>query len=79
LSLEQTLGGQFVEHWDEGGRLVATVTGWSKDRHLALTGSFHLALGIGVGTFDLDDVGDSTLLRFTFRAVGVVDRRWSTG
>jgi DNA-binding transcriptional ArsR family regulator/uncharacterized protein YndB with AHSA1/START domain len=73
LSLEPGLGGQFVEHWDEGGQLVATVTGWSPDRHLTLTGSFHLALGIGVATFDLDDVAGSTLLRFTFRAVGVVE------
>jgi DNA-binding transcriptional ArsR family regulator len=73
LSLEPGLGGRFVEHWDEGGQLVATVTGWSPDQHLALTGSFHLALAIGVATFDLDETAGCTLLRFTFRAVGVVE------
>jgi DNA-binding transcriptional ArsR family regulator len=73
LSLDPTLGGQFVEHWELGGQLVATVSGFSPERHLALTGSFHLALGIGVATFDLDEVPGGTLLRFTFRAVGVVE------
>jgi DNA-binding transcriptional ArsR family regulator/uncharacterized protein YndB with AHSA1/START domain len=72
LSLEPRLGGQLVEHWDEGGQLVATVTGLSQDRHLGLTGSFHLGLALGVATFELEKAADGTLLRFSFRAFGVV-------
>jgi DNA-binding transcriptional ArsR family regulator/uncharacterized protein YndB with AHSA1/START domain len=79
LSLDPWLGGQFVEHWDEGGQLVATVTGWSLDRHLAMTGSFHLGPAIGVATFDLDEVAGETSLRFTFQAVGVVDPAMAEG
>ena len=49
------------------------MTGWGQDEHLALTGSFHMAVGVGVATFDLAESAAGTLLRFSFRAIGVVD------
>jgi uncharacterized protein YndB with AHSA1/START domain len=73
LSLEPRLGGLFVERWDEGGSVIATVTGWSRHRHLELTGRFHLGVALGVATFDLARTDEGTLLGFAFRAVGAVD------
>jgi DNA-binding transcriptional ArsR family regulator/uncharacterized protein YndB with AHSA1/START domain len=73
LSLEPQLGGLFVERWDDGGSVIATVTGWSEHRHLELTGRFHLGIALGVATFDLARTDEGTLLRFAFRAVGAVD------
>jgi len=49
------------------------VTGWAQDEYLAMTGSFHMSIGVGVATFDLAEVGTGTLLRFSFRAIGVMD------
>ena len=72
LTLEPTLGGTLLEHWDEGGAVMAWVTGWQQDRHLALTGPFH-HVTVGVATFDLVPIDSGTLLRFSFRAVGVVE------
>jgi DNA-binding transcriptional ArsR family regulator/uncharacterized protein YndB with AHSA1/START domain len=73
LSLGAGLGGMFVERWDDGGSVIATVTGWSQPRHLELTGPFHLGVALGVATFDLAPTADGTLLRLAFRAVGAVD------
>jgi DNA-binding transcriptional ArsR family regulator/uncharacterized protein YndB with AHSA1/START domain len=73
LSMEPRLGGLFVERWDDGGYVIATVTGWAQDRHLELTGPFHLGVAIGVASFDLASAEEGTLLRFSFRAVGAVD------
>jgi hypothetical protein len=53
--------------------VIASVTGWPQDEHLALTGSFHMGVGIGVAAFDLAESGAGTLLQFSFRAIGVVD------
>src|SRR6266568_1202717 len=49
------------------------VTAWAPDEHLMLTGSFHMGVGVGVAAFDLTESGASTLVRFSFRAIGVVD------
>jgi hypothetical protein len=38
-----------------------------------LTGSFHMGVGVGVATFDLAASAAGTVLRFSFRAIGVVD------
>jgi DNA-binding transcriptional ArsR family regulator len=73
LSLDATLGGQFVEHWGNGGQVIATLTGLSAGNHLTMTGPFHLGLAVGVATFDLEEVADGTLLRFGFQAFGVID------
>ncbi len=73
LSLDPRLGGLFTERWENGGQVIASVTGWAQDEHLALTGPFHLGAGIGVAAFDLAGSGAGTLLRFSFRAIGVVD------
>jgi hypothetical protein len=62
-----------VERWDDGGAVIATVTGWSDDRHLELTGRFHLGVALGVATFDLARADEGTLVRFAFRAVGAVE------
>jgi len=73
LALEPRLGGLFTERWENGGQVIASVTGWAQDEHLTLTGSFHMGAGIGVAAFDLAESGAGTLLRFSFRAIGVVD------
>jgi DNA-binding transcriptional ArsR family regulator/uncharacterized protein YndB with AHSA1/START domain len=73
LALDPRLGGLFTERWENGGQVIASVTGWAQDEHLQLTGPFHMAAGIGVAAFDLAESGTGTLLRFSFRAIGVVD------
>jgi DNA-binding transcriptional ArsR family regulator/uncharacterized protein YndB with AHSA1/START domain len=73
LALDPRLGGLFTERWDNGGQVIASVTGWAQDEYLHLTGSFHMGVGIGVAAFDLAESGAGTLLRFSFRAIGVVD------
>jgi len=73
LALEPRLGGLFTERWDHGGLVIASVTGWAQDEYLAMTGSFHMSVGVGVATFDLAEAGTGTLLQFSFRAIGVMD------
>ena len=73
LALDPRLGGLFTERWDNGGQVIASVTGWAPGEHLQLTGSFHLGVGIGVATFELAESGAGTLLGFAFRAIGVAD------
>lgn len=73
LTLEARLGGLFVERWRQGGAVLAAVTQWSTDRHLELTGPFHLGLGVGVSSFGLATEGVGTLLQFSFRAFGPID------
>jgi DNA-binding transcriptional ArsR family regulator/uncharacterized protein YndB with AHSA1/START domain len=75
LALDPRLGGLFTERWDNGGQVIASVTGWAQDEHLQLTGPFHLGVAVGVATFDLagTGTGTGTVLRFSFRAIGVVD------
>jgi DNA-binding transcriptional ArsR family regulator/uncharacterized protein YndB with AHSA1/START domain len=73
LALDPRLGGLFTERWENGGQVIASVTGWAQDQHLHLTGSFHMGVGVGVAAFDLGESGAGTLLRFSFRAIGVVD------
>jgi len=73
LALDPRLGGLFTERWENGGQVIASVTGWAQDEHLQLTGSFHLGVGVGVAAFDLAESATGTLLRFSFRAVGVMD------
>lgn len=73
LTLEPRLGGLFVERWRQGGAVLAAVTQWSTDRHLELTGPFHLGLGVGVASFGLATEGEGTLLQFSFRAFGPID------
>jgi len=73
LTLEPELGGLLVETWDGGGAVLATVTGWTEDRYLQLTGSFHLGLALGIATFQLSGSGDGTNVEFSFRAIGVIE------
>jgi DNA-binding transcriptional ArsR family regulator len=73
LTLEPRLGGLFVERWSHGGAVLAAVTQWATDRHLELTGPFHLGLGVGVASFGLATDGAATLLQFSFRAFGPID------
>ena len=73
LALDPRLGGLFTERWDNGGQVIASVTGWAQDEHLQLTGSFHMGVGVGVATFDLAGSAAGTLLQFSFRAIGVMD------
>jgi DNA-binding transcriptional ArsR family regulator len=73
LALDPRLGGLFLERWENGGHVIASVTGWASDEHLQLTGAFHMGVGVGVASFDLAESDAGTLLRFSFRAIGVVD------
>ena len=73
LAMDPRLGGLFVEQWDNGGQVIASVTSWAQDEYLQLTGSFHMGVGVGVATFDLTESNAGTLVRFSFRALGVVD------
>jgi DNA-binding transcriptional ArsR family regulator/uncharacterized protein YndB with AHSA1/START domain len=73
LALDPRLGGLFTERWGNGGHVIASVTGWAQDEHLQLTGPFHMSVGIGVAAFDLAESGAGTVLRFSFRAIGVAD------
>jgi DNA-binding transcriptional ArsR family regulator len=73
LALEPRLGGLFVERWSHGGAVLAAVTQWATDRHLELTGPFHLGLGVGAASFGLASDGAGTLLQFSFRAFGPID------
>src|SRR5262249_45637182 len=61
LALDPRLGGLFTERWDNGGQVIASVSGWAQDEHLALTGSFHMGVGVGVAAFDLAGSGAGTL------------------
>ena len=79
LALDPRLGGLFTERWENGGHVIASVTGCAQDEHLELTGSFHMGVGIGVAAFDLTESGAGTLLRFSFRAIGVVDTEVAEG
>jgi DNA-binding transcriptional ArsR family regulator/uncharacterized protein YndB with AHSA1/START domain len=74
LTLEPRIGGLLLEHWEEGGAVLAAVTAWQENRHLTLTGPFH-HVAVGVATFDLAPTGSGTLLKFSFRALGVVDQQ----
>ena len=73
LALDPRLGGLFTERWNNGGQVIASVTGWAQDEHLQLTGSFHMNVGVGVASFDLAESATGTLLQFSFRAIGVAD------
>src|SRR5215469_9813627 len=73
LALDPRLGGLFTERWDNGGQVIASVTGWAPDEHLQLVGPFHMGVGVGVAAFDLAESATGTLLQFSFRAIGVMD------
>lgn len=73
LFLEPRLGGLLVEHRQGGGSVVAAVTGWTDDRHLELTGTFHLGLAMGIAAFDLLPADEGTSLHFSFRALGAIE------
>jgi DNA-binding transcriptional ArsR family regulator/uncharacterized protein YndB with AHSA1/START domain len=73
LRLEARLGGLFVEEWEDGGDVIAVVSGLARDRHLRLTGPFHLSAAVGFATFDLAESEEGTVVQFSFRAIGAVD------
>jgi len=73
LRLEPRLGGAFEEVWGSaGGRTLAIVTAFAMDRHLEMTGPFHLGVVYGVAQFQLDDAGTGTRLNFSHRGIGSV-------
>ncbi len=73
LTLDPRLGGLLAERWENGGEVIASVTGWAQDEHVRLSGPFHMGVALGVATFDLAESDAGTLVRFSFRAIGVVD------
>lgn len=73
LRLEPRVGGAFEEVWGSaGGRLLAIVSAFEADRHLEMTGPFHLGVVFGVVRFQLDDAGTGTRLSFSHRGIGWV-------
>ncbi|HEV2033499.1 MAG TPA: metalloregulator ArsR/SmtB family transcription factor [Candidatus Dormibacteraeota bacterium] len=76
LSLERRLGGLVVETWVGGGSVLATVTGWTDDRYLRLTGPFHLGVALGIATFELGDHDSGTSVQFSFRAIGAIESQF---
>ncbi len=73
LHLEPRVGGAFEEVWGSaGGRLLAIVSAFEADRHLEMTGPFHLGVVFGVVQFQLDDAGSGTRLSFSHRGIGWV-------
>ncbi len=53
--------------------VLATVTGWTDDGYLQLTGPFHLGLALGIATFELSDSEGGTNVKFSFRAIGAIE------
>jgi len=76
LTLERRLGGLLVETRMGGGAVLATVTGWTGDQYLQLTGPFHLGVAVGIATFELSGREDGTLLQFSFRAIGAIEEQF---
>jgi DNA-binding transcriptional ArsR family regulator len=73
LVLEPRLGGLLIEQRDGGGSVLAAVSSWTDDRHLELTGPFHLGLAVGIAVFELLPADDGTSLQFSFRAFGPIE------
>jgi uncharacterized protein YndB with AHSA1/START domain len=73
LTLEPRLGGLLVETWEDGGAVVATITGWTDNSYLELAGPFHMGAALGFATFELSDRDGGTALQFSFRAIGAID------
>ena len=73
LTLDAELGGVFCEHYDDGGRILANVTGIRRDRFLQLTGPFHLGAAVATAEVTLTDAGaDETTLGLSFRGAGLM-------
>jgi len=71
LKLEARLGGAFYEVWaDEAGALLAMVTAIIPDKHLELTGRFHMGAAQSVATFRLSEHPGGTLVQFSYQAIG---------
>ena len=73
LTLDRELGGVFAEHYDDGGRILANVTGIRRDQFLQLTGPFHLGAAMATAEVTLTDAGpDETTLGLSFRGAGLM-------
>jgi DNA-binding transcriptional ArsR family regulator/uncharacterized protein YndB with AHSA1/START domain len=79
LTLDGRLGGLFVETWEGGGFVLATVTGWTDDQYLQLTGPFHLGVALGIAAFTLAATPDGTALQFSFQAIGAIEAAMAEG
>jgi DNA-binding transcriptional ArsR family regulator/uncharacterized protein YndB with AHSA1/START domain len=74
MTLDASLGGSFCEVWpDDGGRLLGTVTAINRPHLIEISGPFHFGLVHGIAEFRLDADDGGTLLKFTHRAIGLVD------
>ncbi len=73
LRLDPALGGHLVEQWDEGGKLLATVTALAPSELVTLSGAFHLGAGHGVAELTLTPAGAKTTVTLAFTAFGPVD------
>jgi uncharacterized protein YndB with AHSA1/START domain len=73
LNVDRRLGGHLIEVWEAGGAVLATITAWTQDRQLELTGPFHLGLALGIASFELSAKAEGTEVEFSFRAVGAIE------
>lgn len=73
LSIDGQLGGSFVEHYSDGGRLLATVTALRPARQLQLTGPFHLGAATAIAEIGLAASGETTtVVSLSFRGAGLI-------
>ena len=74
LTIEGRLGGDFVEHYDNGGLLLGTVSGYRPDQLLQITGPFHLGAATAVAQISLNPrTADGTSLALSFRGAGLMN------
>jgi DNA-binding transcriptional ArsR family regulator/uncharacterized protein YndB with AHSA1/START domain len=75
MVLEPKLGGAFKEVWSAaGGKLLGTVTLIAPPNRLEISGPLHFGLVHGIANFLLEDAAGKTRLKFTHRAIGLVDQ-----
>ena len=73
LTLDPELGGEFCEHYADGGRILATVTAIRQNHLLQLTGPFHLGAAVATAEVTLAQAGDdATTVGLSFRGAGLM-------
>jgi uncharacterized protein YndB with AHSA1/START domain len=71
ISLEPWVGGRFMEEWDGGGALYAVVTHLIAETRITTSGQMGMpGARQYVKTFELESVGDRTVVRTTASTLG---------
>ena len=73
LTIDGRLGGVFCEHYDDGGRILASVTAIRQNHFLQLTGSFHLGAATATAEVTLTETSpEQTTVGLSFRGAGLI-------